>query len=70
MGSRQTRSVTSGKGLALKIEPVDLLALVLASGCVWFRLDQFGCFGSHVRFLSRASSDLLRTGADEGNPTV
>ena len=79
-GSRQNRSVTSGKGLALRVGSVGLR--LEASGS---NLDWLGPLGALVglgrnyswigpampaRAVRQAINNQLRTGTDKGNPTV
>ena len=86
-GSRQTRSVTSGKGLALRAGPVGLgheagvepagAGRVLLGGRARTVAGTFPWAASAVRraprgrvLLRPASNSRLRTGTDQGNPTV
>ena len=67
-GSRQNRSVTSGKGLALRIEqgsPCErrIEEAVMESLCCRRRLNSDICDNP-------AANDQLRTEADKGNLTV
>lgn len=77
-GSRQTRSVTSGKGLALRVgyrspcsdvraeqKLLDALGWIVDS-----RMARIAGQGTPFRGFSCALNNQLRTGADKGNPTV
>ena len=71
MGSRQIRSVTLGKRLALKFGPLDLLSVVRSIIFACFFGGSFWWSRALVeRVRSKAKNKLLRTGADKGNPTV
>jgi hypothetical protein len=79
-GSRQNRSVTSGKGLALRVGPRGLGNEGVTCG-LWLRIfteARLGTLASrgpedalylYLAFPS-AWNNQLRTGADKGNPTV
>ena len=71
-GSRQNGSVTSGKGLALRVGPlgVSVLQLRLLGGTASRDADPPGGPSSRVTENTTAMNNRLRTGADKGNPTV
>ena len=79
-GSRQNRSVTSGKGLALRVGSVGLRLEASGSNLDWLRpLGALVGLGRNyswigpamlARAVRQAINNQLRTGTDKGNPTV